>query len=27
MKLRGKGRFNGDPFAPAIDEAEIEVLR
>lgn len=26
-KLRGKGRFTGDPFAPVLDESEIEALK
>jgi len=27
LALRGKGRFTGDPFAPAVDEKDIEALR
>jgi prevent-host-death family protein len=27
MRLRGSGQFVGDPFAPVIDESEIEALR
>ena len=27
LALRGKGRFTGDPFAPVVDEKEIEALR
>lgn len=26
-RLRGTARFIGDPFAPAIDESEIEALK
>lgn len=26
-RLRGAARWNGDPFAPAVDESEIESLR
>jgi prevent-host-death family protein len=25
--LRGRGHWTGDPFAPVVDEREIEVLR
>jgi prevent-host-death family protein len=25
--LRGRGRWTGDPFAPVVDEREIEVLK
>jgi prevent-host-death family protein len=25
--LRGRGRWAGDPFAPVVDERDIEVLR
>ena len=27
MSLRGRGRWTGDPFAPAVDERDLEVLR
>jgi len=27
LKLRGRGHFSGDPFAPVVTEEEIEVLR
>ena len=27
LALRGKGRFTGDPFAPVVDEKDIEALR
>ena len=27
LALLGKGRFTGDPFAPVVDEKEIEALR
>ena len=27
LVLRGKGRFTGDPFAPVVDEKDIEALR
>jgi prevent-host-death family protein len=27
LALRGRGAFTGDPFAGAVDESEIEVLR
>lgn len=27
LALAGSGRFVGDPFAPAVEEGEIEVLR
>jgi prevent-host-death family protein len=27
LALRGKGRFTGDPFEPAITENEIEALK
>jgi prevent-host-death family protein len=27
LRLRGKGRFVGDPFAPAVDEGEVEALK
>ena len=27
LALRGKGRFTGGPFAPAVDEKDIEALR
>ena len=27
LALRGKGNFTGDPFAPALGETEIEVLK
>jgi antitoxin (DNA-binding transcriptional repressor) of toxin-antitoxin stability system len=25
--LRGRGQWTGDPFAPAVDERDIEVLK
>lgn len=27
LKLRGKGKWLGDPFAPVIDESDIEALK
>ena len=27
QRLRGKARWAGDPFAPAIDEADINALK
>ena len=27
LKLRGKGRWEGDPFAPVVDESEITALQ
>lgn len=27
MSLRGQGRWTGDPFAPVVDEQEVEVLK
>jgi len=27
LVLRGKGRFTGDPFGPAVKEAEIDALK
>lgn len=27
LALRGRGELRGDPFAPVIDEADIESLR
>lgn len=27
LRVRGTARWNGDPFAPVIDEAEIESLQ
>jgi prevent-host-death family protein len=27
LTLRGRGRWIGDPFAPVVDERDIEVLR
>lgn len=27
LALRGKGRFTGDPFAPVVDEKDVEALR
>ena len=27
LALRGKGRFTGDPFAPVVDEGDIEALQ
>jgi prevent-host-death family protein len=27
MALRGRGQWTGDPFAPVVDEQEIEVLK
>ena len=27
LRVRGTARWLGDPFAPAIDESEIEALR
>ena len=27
LKLRGSGRFIGDPFKPVVEESEIEVLK
>lgn len=27
LRVRGKARWNGDPYAPVLDEAEIEALR
>ena len=27
LALRGKGHFRSDPFAPVLDEAEIEALK
>lgn len=26
LNLRGRGTFSGDPFAPVVEEEEIEVL-
>jgi hypothetical protein len=26
-KLKGMARWNGDPFAPAVDESEVEASR
>ena len=27
LALRGKGRFAGDPFAPVVDEKDVEALQ
>ena len=27
LALRGRGRWTGDPFSPAVDERDIEVLK
>ena len=27
LKLRGKGRFKGDPFAPVVNAADIQALK
>lgn len=27
LSLRGKGKFKGDPFAPALQETDIDALR
>lgn len=27
LSLRGTGRFVGDPFAPSVEESEIEALK
>ena len=27
MTLRGRGRWTGDPFAPILDEHDIQVLK
>jgi prevent-host-death family protein len=27
MALRGRGRWTGDPFAPAVSEEQLEVLK
>jgi prevent-host-death family protein len=27
MTLRGRGRWTGDPFAPVVDERDIQVLK
>jgi prevent-host-death family protein len=27
LALRGRGRWTGDPYAPAVEESDIEVLR
>ena len=27
LLLRGKGKFKGDPFAPALQETDIDALR
>ena len=27
LALRGKGRFRGDPLAPAVRESDVEALR
>ncbi|MBM3777461.1 MAG: type II toxin-antitoxin system prevent-host-death family antitoxin [Acidimicrobiia bacterium] len=27
LRLRATGRFTGDPFAPVVDETEIEAAR
>ena len=27
LVLRGKARFAGDPFAPVVDEKDVEALR
>lgn len=27
LRLRGSARFVGDPFAPAVDESDIDALR
>lgn len=27
LALRGKGKFIGDPFAPAVDDQEIQALK
>jgi prevent-host-death family protein len=27
LALRGKGRFKGDPFAPAVEKPEIDPLQ
>jgi prevent-host-death family protein len=27
LALRGKGRFSGDPFAPVVNDSDIEALK
>lgn len=27
LALRGKGRFTGDPFAPVVEEEQIDALK
>lgn len=27
LRIRGRARFRGDPFAPAVDESEIDALK
>jgi prevent-host-death family protein len=27
IALRGRGRWTGDPYAPVVDEADVEVLK
>lgn len=27
LALRGRGRWTGDPYAPAVDEGDIEALK
>lgn len=27
MRLRGTARWHGDPFAPAVEESEVDALR
>ena len=27
LRIRGRARWTGDPFAPAVDEDEIDALR
>ena len=27
LRVRGTARWRGDPFAPAVEEAEVEALR
>jgi len=27
LRVRGAATWNGDPFAPAVDESEVEALR
>jgi prevent-host-death family protein len=27
LALRGQGRWTGDPYAPAVEEADIEALK